>query len=466
MKNILFLIVSGLCCFKLSAQAFQLIHTGETGVNNPEMEWSDYDNDGDQDLLVCMQDDTTLNYKISIYRNDGSDQFFRWDVHSGPATTWLYSAHFEELNGDGVDDIAISYEETALGKKTIVLAGNGTGGFAAPQTILNTGGTMEFADVDQDGDQDFILGTSPSRIYLNNGNLNFAVAGTPIVSETLCEYSFGDLNGDTLPDLVSTGETSIGVYHLRVFQNNGNGNFIQMVDLGDYRGNPHIGDIDNDSDNDIVFSGISDYNSSCTRVFVNNGSFGFDTIVQTLTGVNGAGDLLDINNDGYLDYLASGYSSPQGPSYHTILYVGNGNGNFTEFVLNPIVPGLVGEIEACDYNQDGYDEFAICGQAFSSMCTVFIFKNASNNIANYPAGDFSVFPTITHDFITIKYSGIDVYSHIELKDPSGRICFDQDVSTGALHNGIQLPLVNEPPGVYIMELIGENKRYTVRVVKQ
>ncbi|MDC1448504.1 VCBS repeat-containing protein [Flavobacteriaceae bacterium] len=157
------------------------------------------------------------------------------------------------------------------------------------------------------------------------------------------------------------------------------------------------GDIDNDGDNDILLWGLNSYNYDYPddsvffpHTLINDGNGNFtkkpvfiDTsmlpvcvtacpnpLPETHPDMNEATfyDLMDVNNDGYLDIIKSGYISLSGQmkgwdneyNIGLFIYFGNGTGNFeieNSIVINPInsegyrISGLGATY--LDYDNDG-----------------------------------------------------------------------------------------------------------------
>jgi hypothetical protein len=147
---------------------------------------------------------------------------------------------------------------------------------------------------------------------------------------TVYNTAVGDLTGDGLDDVVISGWNFDGTpARIWVFVQNSNGTLTDRTDLlpvNTVNGSQHvfIADFDNDGRNDIFVPGFKDggvMDSTNSVMFWNNGAFTRDVFADRVMAHGACID--DIDNDGDMDMLVSG---DQGAS---ILYVNNGNRNFT-----------------------------------------------------------------------------------------------------------------------------------------
>lgn len=236
--------------------------------------WTDYDNDGDLDLLITGRLNSTIP-ETFLYNNDGTGTMTR--ITSG------------ELVTDA------SYP-----------------------------GDAEWADYDNDGDQDVIVinQTLTSKLYQNNGDGTF----TRVLSSafenvgifTSRSASWGDYDNDGDLDVFITGLN--GAIGNKLFKNNGDGTFAEVIgsvvaETGvGFASGSGWGDLDNDQDLDLIVSGTS------PGIYFNNGNGTFTKYVTqemangtNLTKFYGVA-LNDVDNDGFLDFLYGGFSNPDLPN--------------------------------------------------------------------------------------------------------------------------------------------------------
>ena len=215
--------------------------TGSGGDGNTAI--ADFDNDGDLDVVVARAripgpQMTELPGSLTMMRNDGSAQF-------------------------------------------------------SPEIIaMGSFGTLGAADLDSDGDQDLVAGSS---VMLNLGD------GTFITIEDLdLEGVLGDLNSDGVPDLVAV-VSSNGAATLRVLLASNAGTF---APLGEYpieaSGHITIADIDNDTRADVLVP-----TSDSFAVLLGHGDGTLAPAVRfPLGGVGNARLLIDdLDSDGRADVV-------------------------------------------------------------------------------------------------------------------------------------------------------------------
>ena len=163
--------------------------------------WGDYDNDGDLDIL-----------NAAIFQNQGNNVFIRQDGiwlsdNSGGSSEW------GDYNNDGYLDILL-----AGGGATKLFKNNGNNTFTEQSSIVFKGvnyGTGKWGDIDNDGDLDIIIsgdnnGTIITKIYFNNGDNTFT-EGTSIVLDGVKESSIdlGDYDNDGDLDVLLSGKKEI-----------------------------------------------------------------------------------------------------------------------------------------------------------------------------------------------------------------------------------------------------------------
>ncbi len=182
------------------------------GLRLPDVEWGDYDGDGDLDLLATGLTDGDAT--VHLYRNDGGT-FTR--VDTGLPDLFLADAQWGDFDGDGDLDLALA--GGTLGPRlldaTLSLWRNDGGTFSPVDDVAAVGavgGTLDWQDYDGDGDLDLLVAGQTditaafgqqAFIYRNNGG-TFAPL-LDIRGVLFGDAVWYDYNGDGRDDLFLLG---------------------------------------------------------------------------------------------------------------------------------------------------------------------------------------------------------------------------------------------------------------------
>jgi hypothetical protein len=164
---------------------------------------------------------------------------------------------------------------------------------------------IKVIDLDADGDKDIIAASfTNNQIYWleNDGNQNFTLNALISAAGGCAGLDVIDMDNDTDLDIVATGYNSDEIYWL---QNNGSHVFTKTVIRGHFDGAKSIRtyDVDADGDKDIIASG-----TLCDSIILlrNNGSQTFTSqFLHVLDGVRML-RLVDFDNDGDHDITFAG----------------------------------------------------------------------------------------------------------------------------------------------------------------
>ncbi len=200
--------------------------------------WSDFDNDGDQDLYVANEG-TNAN---SLFKNNGTGALSKLsndpavqEAHSSMTVSW------GDVNNDGFPDLFVGNAGYFQSQTNRLFINNGNGGFtAAPAGPINTDASTTygsaFADYDNDGDLDLFAANGyhdaaiVNFLYNNNGSGQFTRDLTALPNySTPCSFgtAWGDLDNNGFQDLVVAtckNNPSDPQPTNMVWMNNGNGN--------------------------------------------------------------------------------------------------------------------------------------------------------------------------------------------------------------------------------------------------
>lgn len=247
-----------------------------------------HDMDGDGDLDALFKDTDHVYWHM----NNGSGAF-------GPAVTLTteFSLYFgmHDLDGDGDADLVCG-SDVWPGYGNLGWYRNDGGGVYVPMNLIlssvsvNSG--FRIADMDDDGDLDFVLRTSGyMHVHANDGAGNFAMGANMGIFDTsgdIVSYA-ADADGDLDTDLLVFGQGDQRGY----YQNLGAGTFAAPTPIA----GASIGtatmlwDRDGDNDPDVLMG------NAPTRWLLNDGS-GLFAVVDTIMSIGLVGHAADADNDG------------------------------------------------------------------------------------------------------------------------------------------------------------------------
>lgn len=167
--------------------------------------WSDYDGDGDQDLVVANRPTAEMDgFKLSLFRNDGDLQFTRMDENALPAdAVFPMSVAWGDVDNDGDQDL---YAGNLYGMANNLYENLGDGTFQVmdggrASTDAGSSYAVTFGDLDNDADLDLVVGNwgGASEIYLNNGAGHFDQLSSAAFRRSIqyaSSLALGDHDGD------------------------------------------------------------------------------------------------------------------------------------------------------------------------------------------------------------------------------------------------------------------------------
>lgn len=149
----------------------------ETVVDGGGFSFADIDNDGDMDAFL-----TVINGNNKLFMNDGISGFTEVTdgeiVNDGMPS---YCAGFADYDNDGDEDLVVSNVQPSSpqGTYNLLYSNNGDGTFnKVTDEIITTeqgqGGGVTWGDYDRDGDMDLFMAryNENNSLYQNNGNTN------------------------------------------------------------------------------------------------------------------------------------------------------------------------------------------------------------------------------------------------------------------------------------------------------
>jgi hypothetical protein len=196
-------------------------------VYESSVAFADIDNDGDQDVLISGFN-TGLASVSKLYVNDGLGNFV---IDTSTPFDGVYSGSvaFSDVDNDGDQDLLITGVNSSNQRISKLYLNDGTGTFTLIAGTPFEGvdkSAIHFSDVDSDGDPDLLItgrnssSESVSKLYSNDGNGNFTVVnGVSFDGVQEGSLDFSDIDGDGDEDLVLTGLRAVK-YISKLYRNN------------------------------------------------------------------------------------------------------------------------------------------------------------------------------------------------------------------------------------------------------
>jgi hypothetical protein len=427
----------GVCVDEPIRRRFLITNVGNgplTFTNEPHIAMS---GEHPQDFTVVTQPDTVVEPGDSTFFEI---EFSPWAVETRTAEVQLFSDDLYHTNS--------VYQFRVRGE----VATNNLF-FALDSGVRDLGASaMAWGDYDQDGWLDMAVigfdGTNRySAVYRNLGDGTFTNIHAGITALEYGAVAWGDYNNDGYLDLAVMGRSDTTPAVTEIYRNNGDGTFTRASAsfTGLYNGSLAWGDYDNDGDLDLIVSGFT-LTENRTILYRNNGDETFTAISTSIPGMR-AGRVVwaDYNNDGRLDVLIIG---TDGSTRYTRLYENTESG-FVQRALTGVPPVAYGGVSFGDFNADGRLDFALTGNAQTSLVSrVFtatggspLYTAVASELTPVWLGDCVLTDWNNDGQLDLVYAGADSNNvdHVKL--------YEQDA--GAL---MPLELEQEIPGMRITSM--------------
>ena len=197
--------------------SFTEIDQGFEGVSDADISWGDYDSDGDPDLLLCGWSEALGEPVTKIYRNEGEDTFT--ELAAGLIGVSQGSAVWGDYDQDHDLDILVCGWNTYGNAAKIY---QNMGGDVFRDVVILPGLSQcsaRWLDLDQDNDLDVVMVGYHSKddrlysgIFINDGENTFVERESNIVRVSQNSLDISDINRDGLPDLIITGDGLSVIY--------------------------------------------------------------------------------------------------------------------------------------------------------------------------------------------------------------------------------------------------------------
>ena len=363
------------------------------GADIGSVAFADVDGDGDPDILITGRNQ--LSQRIAkLYTNNG---FGEYSLVIGTPFEGVSSGciAFADVDGDNDLDVMITGSNLFMQAIANLYLNDGMGGYTlADETPFDgvVGGSVAFADVDGDGDQDVLItggsgNSAIAQIYINDGTGNYTlVNGTSFAGVANSSIAFADVDGDNDPDVLITGTQNVGLSNAqhvaKLYINDSTGWFTLISESffeGVENGSIAFADIDGDDDPDVLITGLNNLNQSIAKLYRNNSSF-CDTDTECTLCVNGIPYFQDADGDGVCDSLeVSGCDTPEACNFDPAATENDGSCLFATAICEvcvdevPVIFDADGDqicdqdeiagcmdLLACNFNPEATDDDGSC----------------------------------------------------------------------------------------------------------
>lgn len=436
--------------------AFQEMFTVPIASLSSSVAFNDVDGDNDQDFIITgstqrNQFGPSGGQTSRLYKNNGQGNFNQ--VNGTPFIGLSYSSlSFSDVNFDGTQDV-ISFGE------------------------------------------DYTTGISHLKYYANDGLGNFTeTTGTPFPNMKRIDFKIADFDNNGVKDVLFIGLGGNGNPNIRLFENTGtemSPNYFNQFNPSPIpavrKGSIAIADVDGDNDLDIFISGELANGTKIARLYRNNGNFQFSQVMGTPFDAVDSGDsaFADVDDDGDQDLLISGLDSNDDNVLK--LYLNDGTGSVFTEAVDAIDISSVFLLEAFDFGDiDGDGDFDVLFTGYntsnlSRVTTIWENLLYSPSTSTRPSEDspnfninfeedevvfgnnFKVFPNPTDKgYFTIYTPDLEGEVSIRLSDAFGRQVISKKMLI--MDNQLSVNVDGFSAGVYVVMLRKGNLTYKTKLI--
>ncbi len=372
----------------VTSSAFALV---PNGFSAGDLAWADVDADDDLDLIVAGQTNAGRSTTLFVNTNGTfTASTTSFTAVSEALTIWT------DVNNDNQPDLLLAGNTSSSTRFTDIYLNQGGGNFAQANAGLPalSDASASFADLNRDGNLDLFLSgndgnASLADVFWNDGNGNFTAANAGIVNLSGGSAWATDVDLDGIADLILSGETTSGIWQLRMYRGDGNGNFVEFASgiTAVSQSTLSLADYDGDGDPDLAMVGGS--SAGAGRVFLNNGSGSF-SLGPGIDGVlNGDLQWGDMDENGRPDLLIAGDNG----SSNIVSYYRNSGTGLTKSTVAalPIQTTSDTDLAFGDFTGDGKPDLAVMGLRSAAPTTrsLRLYENidpATNQVPGKPTG--------------------------------------------------------------------------------
>ncbi len=448
-----------LIAFQISAQPFEDIPSSFTGVGRSYVAWGDFDQDGDLDAATCGIT-TSGTHLTQIYRND---QGLFVDISAGLIGVKDGSLEWGDYDNDADLDLLITGETYDEGNISLIYRNNEgvfeeyDAGFAGVGY-----GHGAWGDYDNDGDLDVLItGNWMVHLYRNDDG-NFELVSDDLHQLQNSRASWGDFDNDGDLDLLLIGDTGGGYFSGVYLNDKGSFTFTDLGMVGVFSGTIDWVDYDNDGDLDISITGFDIYLEPLFLVYTNHGDGTVDSLSHTMEGVStSAVDWGDYDNDGDLDVLMSGKTGCCGGNA-TKIYRNDPDG-FNEELNAGISGSIRSGVAWADYDNDGDLDFLLTGMTPSEEPYSKMILNAAGTndfVSNtVPTSPLNLNASVDGNNVLLSWDKAS-----DAQTPQDGLSYNLRVGTFPGGSDVFIPMADASSGYRIVQAIGNTNMGLSRMI--
>ncbi|TCI84891.1 FG-GAP repeat domain-containing protein [Tenacibaculum sp. M341] len=370
---------------KKGKYVFELKETKIVQVGSADNLFFDYDNDGDQDLLIGGYNDQVLNGSKThtlLYNNDGKGNF-SVDKRSTFMGVEYGSMDIADMDNDGDLDLVITGQDLKRGAKFgVVIYKNDKGVFKKIKTIhpLDSYSYPTYAgfiNANNDKHIDLVIEKDNNvEIYFNNKRGDFLMKSKLRGIEKAFAYGIVpfDIDKDGDDDILVQGEDENYEFTTKVYQNKlGRFSSVPHTFRNTYQGIIELVDLNGDEKEDVFMSNIGNSLEEVTGnkgaknsfFYISKEDNSFTEVPSNIHKYNlGSSCFVDLDSDGDKDLIIMGsrrnLKRPNESVDAVDIYV-NHNGTFKLFRQNAFQFLRQATIRATDIDGDGDNDVLITG---------------------------------------------------------------------------------------------------------
>jgi len=427
-------------------EQFKIIATTVPNMAGGNSAWADYDGDNDMDFI--LSGGQLISYPSGTITPSPSFLYQQNASFSNVSTlTGALGGDINWVDYDNDGDLDAFITGYSMFGRVATMYKQEPGNTFTELTSLFPKKVDEsasvWADYDNDGDLDvFISGSlntgNYSALYKNNGDGSFAEQTETLFPQFKSgSIAWGDYNNDGKMDLLIAGNSNYGII-TKIYQNNGDGYFSELTTAnlpGIRDGKAVWFDYDNDGYLDILLSGNSapqgEYDL-ISGLYKNDGNGKF--IQQSFGNLPAFGSCSitcgDYNNDGLIDFVMTGNSSNGGQVYETAFFEQNSDHTFTKRNDFNLVNLSNGSANLVDYSNDGNLDLFLSGKTDLAVAKTQLYKNTNFKKNSAPSKPSGLKHTAGHQY-TLSWDAAT-----DAETPSNALTYN--IRVGTTKNGCEV----------------------------